>query len=793
MILSRFIMVLFVMALSVISPGCFKSSPNAEDYMASARDYYQSGDLDRARVQLRNALRENSTIAEAYYLLSLISEARGNIYVAYADMQRAKELAPKDPKIAVEASEYLVLTAQFKEAEKNMRQLLAVAPDNIDALRVLAASQIGLQAYKRALDAATQGLVVSPDDIELLALKAVSLKFLGHLKDATQVVNRLVQSDSNNIPYHLLMLETSQLQADRQAIETSLIKLTQLQPDNPRFAMTLAKIFYGENNRERALSVLQKFNDANPENTTVKRILLDIVEEQNSDKAKALLATFLEQLPKDPGLHFYQVGKLLADNSLEKAREILTGIVAEEAFEPDVKVQAHVILARLDIIQGVLKGAAMHVAKALTFDPFNKDALGLQAQLYIHEGNFGEAYLVIERALSRTPEDIPLLQMQALILEQQAELIEARRVYQHILKLDPSHAIARQIEFKALLKEKEIWAAKKLLDAASDDQKQRLNWQLQALEWEFANKNWHAAKARLKLIENKGLLSWKVDYFKAKIAAGLQQGDAVSRYKKVIQQQPEFVAAYDELYRLLPDNAQPFIEWLIDFEQERTAVPAAVLLAKLSRDRGDLDTAIRVLRRSVANNPSWIQGYKLLADHLLWAKRGGEAVAVYEKVLVLHPNEAFLLLSQATLYTLVGDWTAAANVYEKLLVVTPRSLVVRNNYALLLMDESLRSPESIRKAIDFTKDFSRTDNASLLDTYGWVLRWAGEYKAAEHALNIALEFDPKNADIQYHLIDTLIASGQYDKAQFELEKNKATILGPKVEVLERRLRDAQNG
>ncbi len=793
---------LAVICASAISSGCWRSEPSADEYLDSAKSFFEQGDYDRARVQLRNALRQDPQRSQAYYYLSLISEQKGNVYVAYADIQRARELAPKDPAIAVKAAEYLVLTAQFKQAEEAMSALLSKHSDHIKGHEVWVASLIGLQRYSKALQVADKALEWDADNEELLALKVVTLKFLKLYPVATKVLDRLISQHPDQISHQLLKLELAQLQNDAVAYQNALEALASLQPSNERFPMTLAQGYYREGNEQKALDILKQFNQNNPDNTAVKRILLELVEQQNPAEALKLLDSFIEQLPSDPGLQFYRVGRLLAGNGVDRAIPILQGMVADETLDPKAKAQAHIMLARLFFASQEQSPelAAEQIEQALTYDPLNRDALVMQAQYHGSNDDFDAALVSVERALSHSPDDVELLLLQASIFSQQGRPQAARSAHQKVLSIDANNVVAREAEFKRLLNEGELYDAQTLWYQASSDVQQSLDWQLRALELLLAQEQWRKAQKRLTSITAQVDLGWRADYFSAQILAGLGQSNkAVDTFKQVIQAEPHFVAAYDDIYEVLqPSQLVSFEKWLNAFaKQQPSAIPAVMLLSTIAQNRQDKQSVERYLQQGLEANPEWLQGYKLLSDHYLSntsgsVDQGDKALALLKKGLELNSDNPFLLLVEASALASQKQYDRAVNNYEKLLKSTPNSLAVKNNYASLLVDDAVRSEESIRKAVILTQLFARSDDPRMLDTYGWVLFWAKEYKAAEHALKIALDRrDQRDPTIEYHLAEVYFASDKLanldDLLSRLLTRSMPQSLSLKVKDLQERL------
>ncbi len=750
-----------VIALSV--GGCFKREMTAEQYLESAKSFYAAADYARARVQLRNALRKKETLAQAYYYLALVAEKDDNIFIAFADINRAQELAPNNSDIAIKAAEYWVLTVQFKKAVTAMASLLE-QPDHLSAEQyakaypVLAAGLIGLQQYAQALQAIDDGLLkVDAQNAtalhELSALKIVTLKFLTRFDEALELVDALRTEHPDDINTELLSLELNELRGDASGVEAALQRLMILDPEQARYPLALAQRFYQRQRVDEAIKILEQYNQQQPKNTIVKRALLEVLEDQEPGRASALLNTFLEQLPNDTGLIFYRAGLLLQDNQLADAEAALQSLVASPQLDIQTQAKAQLLLASVLRAEGKQSQALTLLNDALRSSPLNADLLKLRARVALDLQHYDIALNDAQSLLSQQVDNIEALELTGHIYGVLGDKEREAKTYEHILQLAPSHAKARSIHIRELIKAQKFAAAQRYLSSVAPAYRQTADWQLRNLELLMAQKLWPRASVQLDALEKSAGLDWRLVFLRAKIALGqgeLEQAKVL--FQQVLQEQPTYVEAYSGLAKTVERKEKASIEiihWLAQLmEQHPTAVPAYALKAKLERSVGR--NAIATFRQGVLHNINWLQGYKLLADEQSFNGHNQAAIDVYNKALGLHPRNGFLLLSQAVLYQKVKQYSRAQANYETLLQQS-NSLVVRNNYALLLVDTpELRSEQSIRKAAQITADFADTGRYELLDTYGWVQFWAGDLKAAEHTLRVALK-NTAHLEVKYHL------------------------------------------
>ncbi|MEM1152966.1 MAG: hypothetical protein AAGI44_02430, partial [Pseudomonadota bacterium] len=75
--------------------GCSSSEDRQAKYFAKAQQYFQEGNLEKSRLEVRNVLQINPNHAEARYLWALIHEANQNWRQMYSNLMTAVDLAPE--------------------------------------------------------------------------------------------------------------------------------------------------------------------------------------------------------------------------------------------------------------------------------------------------------------------------------------------------------------------------------------------------------------------------------------------------------------------------------------------------------------------------------------------------------------------------------------------------------------------------------------------------------------------------------------------------------------------------
>jgi tetratricopeptide (TPR) repeat protein len=115
------------------------------------------------------------------------------------------------------------------------------------------------------------------------------------------------------------------------------------------------------------------------------------------------------------------------------------------------------------------------------------------------------------------------------------------------------------------------------------------------------------------------------------------------------------------------------------------------------------------------------------------------------------------------IYSDQEDYKAARDIYEKLLLINPKSYPALNNLAYLY-SEYLGDLDRAYDLAQRGKDLNTSDPSSA-DTLGWILCKRGQYLLAISPLQESASQLPGEAEIQFHLGWALYMTGQGDAAQ----------------------------
>lgn len=165
-----------------------------------------------------------------------------------------------------------------------------------------------------------------------------------------------------------LALQCGELDLSRTAVQQALV----LQPDNPFFALRLSSVALAEGNGEEALAITAALRHVGQD---------------------------------DPAIRFNQAQALVACSRYEEAKELLQGLVDEEAPFPlalRLLLRAHHYLGEVD--------EAIALAQSyLEVHPEAADVAGMLSLLYFDHNDFSAAAAWSQRALAQVPDNLDAL------------------------------------------------------------------------------------------------------------------------------------------------------------------------------------------------------------------------------------------------------------------------------------------------------------------------------------------------------------------------------------------------
>lgn len=192
---------------------------------------------------------------------------------------------------------------------------------------------------------------------------------------------------------------------------------------------------------------------------------------------------------------------------------------------------------------------------------------------------------------------------------------------------------------------------------------------------------------------------------------------------------------------------------------------------------GVAESAHTSFQTQIKDNPFDHRARFMLGLYYLNIRRYDEAVATLSEALRLAPNKQIALIYLAKAYLLKGDVGNAATYYERAISITPRNIAgynqIRLEYiqVLMLAGQDAKALPIIR---DMIPTVSKEDFNTLVSQMMQVFTNRKDLNGIVKLLNDALVLDPSNENFVLWLAQAYVASGDYNKASFTINKLSTT-------------------
>ena len=738
-----------------ILAGCGGSHSRYQGYMERGRQYFTAGNLDKASVEFRNALQIEPRSDEALYLNGRVAERRGNLreavqyYQSAVDIdssdsraraglakafilsgatQRALEVIspalldhPDDPDLLAARAAVLHELKDDVEARRDAERAVKLSPGNENAIAVLAALALRAGDADRAITLVHDAVVKAPDSIDLRRILASVYLTAGQPENAEGELRQIIRLDPNEMTPRVQLANQLVKLHELDRAQQVLVEAVKDFPSKEEAKLTLVDFLNIQRSHEAALQRLRDFIARDPDDGEL-RLALGSLQQGNGATADAI-ATFREVIRRD-GLR----GHGLAARDRLAAIEISSGhedaakkLIAEVLTESPRDDDAMIMRGELFLAHGDPTNAVVDLRAALRDQPRSVMLQRTLARAYVEKGQPALAEETLRAGTDAAPEDASLKIDLAQVLIQTDRASQAVTSLEEAVQHAPGDAALRETLIRAYMANRDLAAAAR---AAEDLKTLRPDdasgYRLAGLIAHDQNRPEDCEK-NLERAYALQPASFEIVAFLTRFS--LERGhhaEAIARLQQVLSHDPDNVQVLDllgETYLELKDPAH----------------------------------ARETLTRAVALAPgSWV-AYRDLARLKLAENDSAGAIQQYRAGLRAAPTEPRLVTELASEYEKLGRIDEAIGLYEPLLKADPDNRqLAANNLAMLLVTYKTDAA-SLDRARTLTAHFDLSENASLLDTTGWVHFKRHEYQDAVAVLERAADRSPDSKTIRSHL------------------------------------------
>lgn len=519
-------------------------------------------------------------------------------------------------------------------------------------------------------------------------------------------------SPSNKEKALEFFIEGKTMELKNNFIEAMENYITALKYDNsPGIHFALAEVYYKLYKLDQALSELKKALVQNPENT---------------DYLETLANIYIEKKDFGNAVKIYE--KIISIDT-----NYTYGLYSLARMYQELKMQ----------------DKALSIYERITNKiGFDFDVLNKMYEIYISYKNYPKAIEVLENILKLDPFNIQIKKLLASLYIRNDQFSNAKDVYEEIISLTPDDKDIQSELVKIYFKENESSKAfekfGRLMGKDSLGYIEKV--QIGELYFNMISQDKSSAGIAENIFQN--------------LSSDYPEEWIPYYYLGVIQilndKNPDYKKYFDEAVSKADTSREVFINIGFTYYQQ-----------------GEFSSALEVIDLGLYGFPEDFRLNYIKALTLQGINKESEAIRFFEKALSVNPADISVLSSLALAYDNQKEYEKSEETYERALKIDPQNALILNNYAYNLSERD----KDLDKALSMAKIAvnKEPENASYLDTIGWIYFKMKKYKLAREFIEKSLKINGNSAVVLEHLGDVYFAVNDFKNAykywNLSLEKN----------------------
>ncbi len=417
--------------------ACGGAEKRTARHMEKGQQYLAAGNLEKARVEFRNALQIKPNDSAVRYENGLVAARLGNVREAGEFYEAAIEADPDNVAARAALGRLFLYGGQPDRALDTIAPSIEKHPDDPGLLIVRASARNSLKDTGGALEDAERAVQLAPSSADAVAVLAGIYQSQKQGDKARELVEGAIKKMPDNVDLRLMLVQIYESLGLEPQVEALLIELTHLQPSDKAHRIRLAQFYTRVNHPDEAERVLRDAIKAMPEARDLKVALIDFLVTQRSREAAATeLAAMIAANPQDYELQFEQAKFDEQIQAYAQAEAVYRQIIAAAKLD-GAGITARNRLAALKAQQNDLAGAQALAAEVLAVNPRNDDALILRGNLALALKDPKTAIADLRAALRDEPNTVGVMRSLARAHIANGEPVLAEEILRRALEANP--------------------------------------------------------------------------------------------------------------------------------------------------------------------------------------------------------------------------------------------------------------------------------------------------------------------------------------------------------------------
>ena len=422
---------------------------------AAAFEAHGSGRLEEAEQGYRSVLAVEPRHADAWHLLGVIAQQRGQSAVAVEHIRRALDICGPQGQYLANLGVALTALGRSAEAVAALEQAVKLEPGSFTALFALGNGLRGLGRLEEAVTHYRRSLVLEPANASAQNNLGNALQELGRHGEAEACYRRTITLQPGHARAHynlgIILKDAGRLEDAADSFRRALT----IVPDLAEAHVNLGVVLHDQGHLEDAVRHTRKAIALNPKDAAVRNghvtalVELGLLHKRQRRFAQAIDAFLAaaEHRPDDP-IILNNLGNILTE--AERAAEAEVHLRRAVALAPDMA-ELHYNLGNALNAQGKDEEAvAAYVTAIALRSSFLKPRINLGVILQ-KLGKFDDALRAYEGAVAADPSSAEAVSGTGVVLQALGRDDEALQCFQNALKLKPDLAEAHRNAALALL------------------------------------------------------------------------------------------------------------------------------------------------------------------------------------------------------------------------------------------------------------------------------------------------------------------------------------------------------
>ena len=798
--------------------GCGDKSP--ESRIEDAKQAIQKSDYKAAVIELKSALQDAPSNAEARMLLGQTFQAVGQWDNSEKELRKAKELGIPAEKILPLLAKTLLKMGKFKETTELVIPTATLTPLSQASIHAEKANAfMGLKNFAAAAEAISEGdrvLVLAggnafsndlqlakarllflqnkPDQVlplldailqrdakfvDALYVKAQYLVFKRNVPEALKVYEQIAAAKPDEIQAHLTIADFKLQEKDLVAAEKALQAAEKINNQYPLAKFTRAKLFLAKGDLKGANEALQQVLRVAPDH--LPSLMLDATVNYGLGNHEQSLKSANKVLARVPG-NFNAI-KLVAANELRSGntKAVLNTLPPLLQANPE-DIQLLSMLGEANLQTKQYDKAMAYLDRAAALQPKNVTIKQSQARGYLALGQADHAAMELEQATSLS-EKVGQADLALVMLHLNSKNFDkAQAAIASLDKKQPNNPVTSNLSGMAYLGKGDRIAARKAFERSLTLQPDFFPAAANLARLDLADKKPDAARQRFESILKKDANNIQAMMALAELAAAnKQEQDAVQWLERAAKADPKSLPPRTALvnHYMAKKNFQKatlLAREAVSAEPEN--MDALSLLGSAQNAAGDRDSALSTFTRVAEKMPTSAEALYRLGSAQILSKRVNEGRASLEKALTLKSSHAGALNGLLLLDAKDQKFDRAMQRVRTFQAQNPSSPVgfVREAEVLIAQKQYAQAAKA------YEQGFDRSNDLAVFAKMQTVLVGTGQQKLANQKLEALLSRYPKDLRVQSYAANYYLELGRnaeslhLHEALQRVQPNNPTIL-----------------